>query len=248
MTTDIFAVEDNLVIEGNPSPGLYANELYKIIATPSEEYREIELSVYNSNGKIASQKAGIEAESDFAQFYVKFTPPLYEAGQQYTLEVLGDGLIGRMVFNLQDEAGSITSWSASEDKPSIIFITSNQNYFQSWESNIENFNSNEKLNIFGKIYNFDSNFRFISVSVVDPENKTTGLGNVIVDDLGFFHVEYGFPVEEWRITGQYKIVLYHPIKVFDKNMVITSSKYIQVNQLVDPSVFVNDPVVPPVAR
>ena len=129
MGTETFAVDDNVSIEGNKTTGLYSTELYKIIAEPSDNPRTVELTVYGPIGKIASQKATFDRGGTFVQFFVKFNPPLYKVDEKYTIEIFGDGLIGRMSFVLQEEFGGLKSLNERDELkssflPSINFRTS----------------------------------------------------------------------------------------------------------------------------
>ena len=116
-TTYSFAVTDNISIEGNLNPTMYDTELYKVIASPTNDFREIELSIYGPTGKIASQKATINSGGTWTQFFVKIFPPLYNVDTTYTLEITGSGLIGRKTIKIQDESGSI---NAIKEKTQII--------------------------------------------------------------------------------------------------------------------------------
>ncbi len=105
-TTYSFAVSENITIEGNSNPAMYETEFYKIITTPTGEFRDIELSIYGPTGEISSQKAIINSESTWTQFSVKFFPPLYKVDTSYTLEVTGSDLVGRKTIKIQSEIGS----------------------------------------------------------------------------------------------------------------------------------------------
>ncbi len=108
-TTYSFAVSENITIEGNLKPAMYDTELYKIITTPTEKFRDIELSIYGPTGKITSQKATINSGGTWTQFFIKFFPPLYKVDTSYTLEVTGSNLVGRKTIKIQDEIGSINT-------------------------------------------------------------------------------------------------------------------------------------------
>ena len=211
MVNNTFAVEDNVVIEGNQSPGLYSTELYKIIAEPSDNPRTVELSVYGPIGKIASQKATFDRGGTFVQFFVKFNPPLYKVDEKYAIEISGDGLIGRMNFDLKPAPGSLEKLSERDEanssfQPSINFRTSNES---GAFDNIDNFDTNDKLVISGNIDNFDTNFRFIIIDIINPKNELSKLTPIVVDDFGSFNLELDLNGKIWENSGKYKIQLNH---------------------------------------
>ncbi|MBT4325376.1 MAG: hypothetical protein HOD60_00500, partial [Candidatus Nitrosopelagicus sp.] len=96
-TTYSFAVQDNVVIEGNLNPTNRSEELYVVKVTPSNEHRDIVFSIYGSGEIIFSKTSYIRAGGYYENFFVKFFPPLFEDNKKYTIEVKGPGLIGREV-------------------------------------------------------------------------------------------------------------------------------------------------------
>ena len=236
MVNNTFAVEDNVVIEGNQSPGLYSTELYKIIAEPSDNPRTVELSVYGPIGKIASQKATFDRGGTFVQFFVKFNPPLYKVDEKYTMEISGDGLIGRMNFDLQPAPGGLEKLNErdevnSSSQPSINFRTLNE--IQKYTTE---FDSYDQLIISGIINNFDSNFRFIQIDIIDPKNKITRVTPLVVSDSGTFEKEFDLSRPLWENPGKYQILVSHMNNEFGEDIVITSSEYIQINSIIAPQV------------
>ena len=86
-----YAVEDNVIIEGNLDPTNRSEEVYVVRITPSNEHRDITFSIYGSGEIIVSKTSYIKAGGSYENFFVKFFPPLFEDGKKYTIEVTGPG-------------------------------------------------------------------------------------------------------------------------------------------------------------
>ena len=115
-STSSFAVEDNVTIEGNLTPFNRSEELYVIKFAPATQTTEITFSIYDSIGVVSSYTSFIETEQTFTNFYIKFFPPLFEDNKKYTIEVNGQGLIGRETITILEE---LTSYSI---KPSATIV------------------------------------------------------------------------------------------------------------------------------
>ena len=111
-----FAVEDNVTIEGNLTPFNRSEEQYIVRFAPLTETTEITFSLYDSSGVVSSYTSFIETEQTFTNFYIKFFPPLFEDNKKYTIEVNGQGLIGRETITILEE---LTSYSI---KPSATIV------------------------------------------------------------------------------------------------------------------------------
>ena len=232
--TTSFAVDDNLLIEGNEFPELYDTEKYNVSVIATENSRFFELSIYGKIGKIASQEVVIPAGRTYANFFIEFNPPLYKIDTKYTMEIKGDGFIGRKILDMQDQSGS-QSWLDQRDaknSPTLInFETSNE--IQP-SVNISNFNSNEKLNIFGNVEYFDNGFLFLTVQIIDPKNNITNLSPIVMDKNGNFQVQYGLSGKLWDTSGKYVIQLSHKFNdEFSNREITTVSKNIQVTQIIN---------------
>ena len=115
-STSSFAVEDNVTIEGNLTPFNRSEELYVIKFAPATQTTEITFSIYDSIGVVSSYTSFIETEQTFTNFYIKFFPPLFEDNKKYTIEVNGQGLIGRETITILEE---VTSYSIKPSAPIV---------------------------------------------------------------------------------------------------------------------------------
>ena len=106
MLPSVFAVENNVTIEGNQNPTNRSEELYVIRVSPSNENRDIVLSVYDSNRIIYTKNETIEPRSTFANVFIKFFPPLFQDNATYTIEVKGDSLVGSQLITIMTKETS----------------------------------------------------------------------------------------------------------------------------------------------
>ena len=106
MLPSVFAVENNVTIEGNQNPTNRSEELYVIRVSPSNENRDIVLSVYDSNRIIYTKNETIEPRSTFANVFIKFFPPLFQDNDTYTIEVKGDSLVGSQLITIMTKETS----------------------------------------------------------------------------------------------------------------------------------------------
>ena len=103
MLPSVFAVENNVTIEGNQNPTNRSEELYVIRVSPSNENRDIVLSVYDSNRIIYTKNETIEPRSTFANVFIKFFPPLFQDNATYTIEVKVDGLVEKQLITIRTD-------------------------------------------------------------------------------------------------------------------------------------------------
>ncbi len=116
MVPNVFAVEENVTIEGNLNPFNRSEELYVVKVNPSNEHRDITFSIYGSDGVIFSKTSFIKSSGSYENFFVKFFPPLFEDNMRYTIEVIGDGLVGRQIITVGQEFTSYQSEPLPNDK------------------------------------------------------------------------------------------------------------------------------------
>ena len=113
----VFAANDNVTIEGNLNPLNRSEELYVVKFDAVSKNTELTFSIYDSEGVIFSSSSIVNSGGTFQNYYVKFFPPLFEDNIQYTIEVTGDGLIGRELLTINPE---FTSYNSEvEDDQSI---------------------------------------------------------------------------------------------------------------------------------
>ncbi len=105
--SESFAAQDNITIEGDENPINRSKELYVVKVSPSDEYRDIVLSIYGPDGLVSSQKSYVRAGSNYENFFVTFFPPLYQSGEKYVIEVTGPGLIGRKTITIHEQYQNI---------------------------------------------------------------------------------------------------------------------------------------------
>ena len=74
MVPSIFAVQDNVIIEGNLNPFNRSEELYVVKVDPLSEMRKITFSIYDSDGIIFSQTSYTSPGRTLQNFYVNFFP------------------------------------------------------------------------------------------------------------------------------------------------------------------------------
>ena len=91
------------VIEGNLNPTNRSTELYVVRVSPSNDNRDIVLSVYDSNRIILSQNGFINSGDTFANFFIKFFPPLFQDNATYTIEVKVDGLVEKQLITIRTD-------------------------------------------------------------------------------------------------------------------------------------------------
>jgi hypothetical protein len=106
MTPSIFAVEDNVTIEGNLNPSNRSEELYVVKVSPSNEHRDFAFSIYDSGEIIFSKTSYIKSGGNRENFSVKFFPPLFQNDKTYTIEVKGSGLVGRQLITIANDPTS----------------------------------------------------------------------------------------------------------------------------------------------
>ena len=106
MIPSVFAVEDNVTIEGNLTPFNRSEELYVAKFDPVVENTEITFSIYDSIGIIFSSTSHINSGGTSGNFYVKFFPPLFEDNTDYTISVIGNGLVGRQIIAIKEQIRS----------------------------------------------------------------------------------------------------------------------------------------------
>jgi hypothetical protein len=116
MVPNVFAVEENVTIEGNLNPFNRSEEVYVVKVNPSNEHRDITFSIYGSDGVIFSKTSFIKSSGSYENFFVKFFPPLFEDNMKYTIEVIGDGLVGRQIITIGQEFASYQSEPLPNDK------------------------------------------------------------------------------------------------------------------------------------
>ena len=104
-----FAVQDNVIIEGNLNPANRSEELYIVTIPVTNEHKDIVFSIYDSGDVIFSQTSYIKAETSSENFFVKFFPPLFEDNKTYAIEVKGPGLIGRELITIKEEFRSYSA-------------------------------------------------------------------------------------------------------------------------------------------
>ena len=157
----VFAVEDNIKIDGNLSPPTYSQQLYIVKVSPTPDQREVKLSIYGPSGKLSDQSAFILENSDHVNFFVKFFPPLFQVGEKYTIEVTGSGLIGRATLTMMDQEGSIPTLPPVEtintDSPSIEM-----------SANSPSLNEGDKFVITGTVKQFDQSRPYLGMNVTSP--------------------------------------------------------------------------------
>ena len=117
MIPGVFAVQDNVTIEGNLDPVNRTEEKYVVHMPSSNEHRDIVFSIYDSGNVIFSQETYVRPGSERANFTVKFFPPLFQDNTIYTIDVKGPGLIGRELITINEGFTSYQSQQLPNVQP-----------------------------------------------------------------------------------------------------------------------------------
>jgi hypothetical protein len=119
MIPGVFAVQDNVTIEGNLDPTNRSEELYVVRVSPSNEHRDIVFSIYDSGEVIFSKTSYFKSGSSYENFFVTFFPPLFQDDTIYTIEVKGQGLLGRQLITVHQEFTSYQSQQLPNVEPDV---------------------------------------------------------------------------------------------------------------------------------
>jgi flagellar biosynthesis GTPase FlhF len=119
MIPGVFAVQDNVTIEGNLDPMNRSEEVYVVRVSPSNEHRDIVFSIYNSGEVIFSKTSYIKSGSSYENFFVTFFPPLFQDDTIYTIDVKGPGLLGRQLITVHQEFTSYQSKQLPTVEPDL---------------------------------------------------------------------------------------------------------------------------------
>ena len=117
MIPGVFAVQDNVTIEGNLDPVNRTEEKYVVHMPSSNEHRDIVFSIYDSGNIIFSQETYVRPGSERAIFTVNFFPPLFQDNTIYTIDVKGPGLIGRELITINEGFTSYQSQQLPNVEP-----------------------------------------------------------------------------------------------------------------------------------
>ena len=193
-----YALIDNVTIDGPSIVVLPSEELFRINAIPVNESRDLVVKIYgplsSPTGKIsplADYRVSIDAGSSYTQFFHKFTPPLYFSDVDYTIEVMGDGLVGRKTVKIAESISDLVL------KPEIFFST-NKNSLQ----------SEDILKISGTVENFDKLNPFVEIVITRDDGKSILISPVTLDSSGYFEKSVSTNTF-WKLNGDYKLQVIH---------------------------------------
>jgi len=221
-----YGINDNVEIDGSSQVTIPSEELYRIIVSPSNDSRDVTVKIFGpmgGNGKIitlADYQLSINSGSSYTQFFHKFTPPLYYPGTNYTIEVIGDGLVGRKTVKTIDQA--ITQVLIPE-----ISFTTNRNSFESGDT----------FTVSGKVDDHDKSNPYVEIQIIRPDNDSITLSPTPLNSFGNFQKKISAS-SFWNLNGDYMIKVSHkftnPQKALTMDFV-SSQNEIQFQYLPSPS-------------
>ena len=169
-----YGLSDNVEIDGSSQVEIPSEELYRIITSPSDVSRDVIVKIHgpmgSSDGKIiilADYSLTINAGSSYTQFFHKFTSPIYHPDTDYTIEVMGDGLVGRKSVKTIDQP--ITKILI----PEISFTT-----------NSDTLESGDNFSVSGKVNNHDKSNPYVEINIIRPDGESITLSNTPLNSFG----------------------------------------------------------------
>ena len=215
-----FGLDDNITIDGPTQVSIPSEELYRINVSPINTSRDLTVKVFGPLGSptgriqsLADYKISIDAGSSYTQFFHKFTPSLYYPGVNYTIEIMGDGLVGRKTVSVVD------NFLNKVLTPELTF-----------DVNKDSFRTGDILEIIGNVEDFDKSSPFVEIRVTRSDGESIIISPIPLDSQGKFQKELTTN-SFWKLSGDYLIQVSHKFTNPENRAmtqdVVSEQKYVQ---------------------